>query len=103
MATNSSFTNMLKRYMPTDMLVEEMRKRNYFLKTVKKDPSWRGRSYEIPFEVKVEGNGKCSDCDCGKNACEHEWVDVGFSQPKWICKKCDKEKCEGDCEGCDKK
>lgn len=50
MATSSSFSTMLKRYMPTNLLVEEMRKRNYFFRKVKKDKSWMGGRYEIPFE-----------------------------------------------------
>lgn len=24
--------------------------------------------------------------------CDHEWVDVGFNHPKFVCKKCDKDK-----------
>lgn len=50
MATNINFSTMLKRYMPTDMLVEEMKKRNYFFRKVNKDESWMGGRYEVPFE-----------------------------------------------------
>lgn len=24
--------------------------------------------------------------------CNHEWIDVGFNHPKFVCKKCDEEK-----------
>lgn len=40
MATSSNFSTMLKRYMPNDMLVEEMKERNYFFRNVKKDQNW---------------------------------------------------------------
>jgi hypothetical protein len=50
MATSSTFSAMLKRYMPTNLLVEEMRKRNFFFRKVKKDMSWMGGRYEVPFE-----------------------------------------------------
>lgn len=26
------------------------------------------------------------------DACDHEWIDVGFMQPAYVCKHCDKEK-----------
>lgn len=50
MATNSSFGTMLKRYMPNNLLVESMKKRNYLFRKVKKDQSWMGGRYEVPFE-----------------------------------------------------
>ena len=24
--------------------------------------------------------------------CDHEWIDVGFNHPKFVCKKCDKDR-----------
>lgn len=50
MATTQSFSNMLKRFMPYNMLVEEMRKRNYLWRTISKDSSWMGGRLEVPFE-----------------------------------------------------
>ncbi len=40
---------------------------------------------EHPKEVSFE-------CSVVRNGCNHEWVDVGFSYSKMVCKKCDKEK-----------
>lgn len=37
MATTASFNDMLKAYMPYELLQEEMKKRNYFWNKVEKD------------------------------------------------------------------
>jgi hypothetical protein len=50
MATNSSFDALLKRYMPYELLVEEMKRKSYFWNKVEKDQSWNGGVLEVPFE-----------------------------------------------------
>lgn len=50
MATTASFDSMLKRYMPYELLVEEMKKKNYFFNKVEKDQDWTGGTLEVPFE-----------------------------------------------------
>lgn len=50
MATTASFNDMLKRYMPYELLVEEMKKRSYFWNKVDKDQDWVGGTLEVPFE-----------------------------------------------------
>jgi len=47
--TNSDFNYMLKRYMPYNMLFEEVTKRDYFLGKVAKDQNWKGGELEVPF------------------------------------------------------
>lgn len=49
MATTQSFNNMLKKYMPYNLLMEELIKRDYFLMKVKKDQKWAGGEMQIPF------------------------------------------------------
>jgi len=50
MSTSASFNNMLKRYMPFNLLVEEVKKRNYFWNKVAKDENWYGGTLDVPFE-----------------------------------------------------
>lgn len=48
--TDTSFENMLKRYLPYDLLREELTKRDYFLSNVEKDDSWTGGDLRVPFK-----------------------------------------------------
>lgn len=50
MATNESFNNILKRYTPYEMFYEELKRRNWFINTVKKKTDWFGGTMEIPLE-----------------------------------------------------
>lgn len=50
MSTTQSFSAMLKRFMPYNLLVEEMAKRNYLWRTITKDETWQGGRLEVPFE-----------------------------------------------------
>ena len=50
MATTETFNTLLKRYMPYEMLTEEMKLRNYFWKNVKKDQGYMGGVMDVPFE-----------------------------------------------------
>ena len=47
--TNVSFDNLLKEYLPYDLLVEEVIKRDFLLSNVKKDNSWKGGDLKVPF------------------------------------------------------
>lgn len=51
MATTASFDSLLKRYMPYDLLQEEMKRRNYFWSKVEKDEDWNGGTLDIPLET----------------------------------------------------
>ena len=48
--TDTSFDNMLKKYMPYNLLKEEMIKRDYFLMKVEKDNKWKGGEMQVPFK-----------------------------------------------------
>jgi hypothetical protein len=50
MATLDNLSAILKRYMPYELLVEEMKKKNYFWNKVEKQEGWKGGPMEIPFE-----------------------------------------------------
>ena len=41
---------MLKKYMPYNLLREEMTKRDYFLSKVEKDQKWKGGEMQVPFK-----------------------------------------------------
>lgn len=50
MTTTASFSTMLKEYMPYELLMEEMKRRNFFWNKVNKDSSWKGGTLYVPFE-----------------------------------------------------
>lgn len=47
--TNADFNNMLKDYMPYELLFEELMKRDYFLSKVEKDQSWTNGPLQVAF------------------------------------------------------
>jgi hypothetical protein len=47
--TLTTFDNMLKDYMPYELLFEEVMKRDYFLLNVEKDQSWCEGPLQVPF------------------------------------------------------
>ena len=49
MATDVSFSNMLNQYLPEPLLLDEMKKRDWFMKNVDQDDSWLGGSLIVPF------------------------------------------------------
>lgn len=50
MATNATFNDMLKKYMPYSLLQERMERRNYFWSQVAKKTGWKGGGMQVPFE-----------------------------------------------------
>lgn len=50
MATTATFNDMLKKYMPYELLKERMEKRNYFWSQVAKKTGWKGGAIQVPFE-----------------------------------------------------
>lgn len=50
MSTERSFDNMLKEYLPYQLLREEMTKRDYFLSKVEFDTKWKGGELRVPFK-----------------------------------------------------
>lgn len=69
---NQNYSDMLKRHMPTQMLVEEMKERNYFFRKVRKSQDWFGGRYEIPFE-----GGEASSIKLGSM---HDASDIAQTQ-----------------------
>ena len=49
-ATNVTFNDMLKEFMPYELLVEEIKRRNFFWNKVEKEDTWMGGSLRVPFE-----------------------------------------------------
>ena len=50
MASKTSFTSMLKKYMPYQLLLEEIIKRDYLLQKIEKDQNWKGGDMEVAFK-----------------------------------------------------
>lgn len=48
-STTATFDSLLKEYLPYDLLVEEVIKRDFLLSNVKKDNSWKGGDLKVPF------------------------------------------------------
>lgn len=48
--TTANFNEMLKRYMPYTLLMEELVKRDYFIQKVDKDNNWKGGNMDVPFK-----------------------------------------------------
>lgn len=49
MATDRNFSAMLNQYLPNDMMMEELIKRDYFLKKIATDEEWKGGDLIVPF------------------------------------------------------
>lgn len=49
MSTTRSFQDMLNEYLPNELLKEELVKRDWLLKNVQKDESWKGGQIVVPF------------------------------------------------------
>lgn len=49
MGTTRTFTDMLNDYLPNELLKEEFVQRDYVIKSVDKDDSWKGGPYIVPF------------------------------------------------------
>jgi len=45
------FSALLKRYRPVNILKDEVKKRDYMFRNVKKDPKWKGGRYQIPVNT----------------------------------------------------
>lgn len=48
--TTANFNELLKRYMPYTLLMEEIVKRDYFIQKVDKDMNWKGGLMDVPFK-----------------------------------------------------
>jgi hypothetical protein len=48
--TTANFNELLKRYMPYSLLMEEAIKRDYFFQKVEKDNNWKGGNMDVPFK-----------------------------------------------------
>jgi len=58
MALDQSFSAMLKNYRPVNILKDEVKKRDYMFRTIKKDPNWKGGRYQIPVNTAVASSVK---------------------------------------------
>jgi len=49
MATSRTFSNMLNEYLPYNLLLEELKKRDWAFKNIEMDNSWKGGQLIVPF------------------------------------------------------
>lgn len=50
-ATTQSFSDVLKRYMPNELFMTDMKRFNWFWEKVDKKQGWKGGSLEVPIET----------------------------------------------------
>lgn len=72
MSTNRSFQSMLNQYLPNELLKEEFIKRDWLLKTVEMDNSWKTGDLIVPFKGQqassVAFGGLTASSDIGQDA-----------------------------------
>ena len=49
--SNQTFSSFLKVYRPVNILMDEVKKRDYLFRTIKKDQKWKGGAYKIPLNT----------------------------------------------------
>ena len=49
--SNQTFSSFLKVYRPVNILMDEVKKRDYLFRKVKKDNRWKGGTYKIPLNT----------------------------------------------------
>lgn len=58
MALTQTFSGMLKNYRPVNILMDEVKKRDYMFRTVKKVQDWKGGRFQIPVNTAVASSVK---------------------------------------------
>ena len=74
MATARSFQDMLNEYLPNQMLMEEMIKRDWVLTNVEKDDSWKGGRLITPFEGACASSIEFGQLPDSSDISEYEYV-----------------------------
>lgn len=74
MATTRSFNTMLNEYLPNDMLMEELLKRDYLLSTIGKDEDWKGGDTIVPFRGALASSIKFGALTASNDIAEGKYV-----------------------------
>ena len=74
MATTRSFQAMLNEYLPNDLLMEEMLKRDWVLTNVEKDNNWKGGKLIVPFKGQQASSIKMGGLTGSTDIAEYKYV-----------------------------
>jgi hypothetical protein len=96
MATSRDFNEMVDRYLPNELLVEEVVKRSWFLEKVDRDDDWKGGTIDVPFRTNRATSisfGSLTDADDvhthghvkgAISAYKEAWGTMKFKGTDWI-------------------
>jgi hypothetical protein len=74
MATTRSFQAMLNEYLPNDLLMEEMVKRDWMLTNIEKDNNWKGGKLIVPFKGQQASSIKMGALTGSSDIAEYKYV-----------------------------
>lgn len=74
MATTRSFQDMLNEYLPNSLLKEELLKRDYVLRKVKKDNNWKGGKIIVPFKANGASSIKVGGLTASNDIAESQYI-----------------------------
>lgn len=70
MATTVTFSNMLNQYLPVELLMEDLKKRDWVFKNIEQDDSWLGGSLIVPFLGAVGSSGSFGSLTAANDVAE---------------------------------
>ena len=74
MGTTRTFEDMLNEYVTNSLLREELIKRDYILKNVKKDNKWKGGKIPVPFKASGASSIRLGGLTSGTDIAESKFV-----------------------------
>ena len=74
MSTTRSFQAMLNEYLPNDLLMEEMLKRDWVLTNIEKDNNWKGGKSIVPFKGQQASSIKMGGLTTSSDIAEYKYV-----------------------------
>lgn len=74
MATTRTFNDMLNEYLPNELLMEELIRRDYILQQVTKDESWKGGDLIVPFRGAQASSVKWGGLTASNDIAESAYV-----------------------------
>lgn len=74
MATTRTFQAMLNEYLPNDLLMEELVKRDWMLTNIEKDNAWKGGKLIVPFKGQQASSIKMGGLTGSTDIAEYKYV-----------------------------
>lgn len=74
MATSRTFNDMLNEYLPNELLMEELIKRDFFLQKIAKDEDWKGGDIIVPFRGAQASSIKFGELTASNDIAQSKYV-----------------------------